>query len=340
MSNWHHRDAVVGQRRIRLGVGGPSRSGKTYSSLRMATGIAAVVGKPIFVIDTDNEFALDYAADFTFQHVDFQPPFTSERYIDVIQYCIDQGAGVIVVDQITHEHTGPGGMLERQEEIEEALAKQWKTTRDKTKAAAWAQAKAPHGKFVSFVTRVKQPMIFNFRCKDKVKIVKGKDGKQEWVHTGYTPICAEQFDYEMTAMLVLPPNSDGTPDAELSEIRKPLRPIINLGQQINETLGRRIAEWAAGGQSKAPAQTAGAVTPGNDSSSSTPSAAGAPAYITPDEVKELEDHCKANGIATAALCQKAGVERLAMILAKDVARATAWINAQIESRRTRQAATS
>ena len=77
MNNWSHREATTGHKRLRLGVGGPSRSGKTYSSLRLATGIAAIIKQPIFVIDTDNEFALDYAGDFKFQHVDFQPPFTS-----------------------------------------------------------------------------------------------------------------------------------------------------------------------------------------------------------------------------------------------------------------------
>lgn len=62
-------------------------------------------------------------------------------------------------------------------------------------------------------------------------------------------------------------------------------------------------------------------------------AAGAPAYITPDEVAELEQHCTSNGIPVANLLKAAKVERLAMIETKDVARATAWINAAIELRR-------
>jgi hypothetical protein len=80
MSAITHRKAVGGGRRLRLGIGGPSRSGKTFSSLRVATGIAAALKGEIFLIDTDNEFSLDYADDFKFQIVDFQPPFTPERY--------------------------------------------------------------------------------------------------------------------------------------------------------------------------------------------------------------------------------------------------------------------
>jgi hypothetical protein len=194
MQGWQHKAAITGGRRLRLGLGGPSRSGKTYSALRTATGIVKITGGEIFLIDTDNEFALDYASEFKFQHVDFQPPFTSERYREAVEYCVSQNPGVIIVDHMTHEHTGDGGMLERQEKIAEELAAKWKTTRDKATWAAWAQAKEPHAKFVSYITRVKQPMIFNFRAKDKIKLVK-QGGKQVAVHIGFTPICVEQFDY-------------------------------------------------------------------------------------------------------------------------------------------------
>jgi len=212
-----------------------------------------ILGGEIFLIDTDNEFALDYGDDFKFQHVDFSPPYTPERYLSAIEYCVEQNASVIIVDQVTNEHTGQGGILERQQEVEKELAAKWKTTREKVKGSSWNEAKTiPHGKLVSYITRVKQPMIFNFRAKDKIKIGKDDRGKQEWIHCGYTPICTEQFDYEMTAMLILPPNSDGKPDGELSEIRKPLRGIISVDQQINEKMGERLAEWAKGGTAPAP----------------------------------------------------------------------------------------
>ena len=250
---WTHKAAIGGKHRLRLGIGGASRSGKTFSALTIATGMVRVLGGEIFLIDTDNEFALDYGDDFKFQHVDFKPPYTPERYQSAVEYCVEQNASVIIVDQVTNEHTGQGGILEHQQEVEKDLAAKWKTTREKVKGSSWNEAKTiPHGKFVSYITRVKQPMIFNFRAKDKIKIVKDDRGKQEWIHCGYTPICTEQFDYEMTAMLILPPNSDGKPDGELSEIRKPLRGIISVGQQINESMGERLAEWAKGGSTPAP----------------------------------------------------------------------------------------
>ena len=329
------REALPGGRRLRLGIGGPSRSGKTYSSLRVATGIAQGLNGKIYVIDTDNEFSLDYADDFKFEIVDFQPPFTPENYLAAVQYCVDAGAAVIVVDHMTHEHTGQGGILERQQEIEGQLAEKWKTTRDKTKAASWNEAKTiPHGKFVSYVTRVKQPMIFNFRAKDKIKIAKDpKTGKQEWIHMGYTPICAEQFDYEMTAMLILPPNSEGYPDKELSEIRKPLRSIMHLDEQINEELGQRLAAWAAGAQPKAaPPVAQPPVDPLPDRAQD-----GAVPTITADEALALEARCTDNAIKTGAVKKFFKVERFSQMTSQQLADAHAMIDTTLAERRAKEA---
>ena len=321
MSNFTHREALPGGRRLRLGIGGPSRSGKTYSSLRVATGIAEGLKGKIFLIDTDNEFSLDYADDFKFQIVDFQPPFTAERYLEAVQFCEAEGAAIIVVDQMSHEQTGPGGVLERQQEVEIELAAKWKTTRDKAKAASWNVAKTiPHGKFVSYITRVKQPMIFNFRAKDKVKIAKDPQGKQEWIHLGFTPICTEQFDYEMTAMVILPPNSDGKPDKELSEIRKPLRSIMRLDDQLDESLGQRLAQWAAG-KSNAPAHPSPAAR-----SAPHPTSASAGATLISDEQHgAIRDLLEAHGVELKAFLLKADIKRVTDLRMDRYDGAVTWI---------------
>lgn len=324
MSDFKHREAVGAGKRLRLGVGGPSRSGKTYSSLRVATGMQRVLGGVIFLVDTDNEFALDYAEDFKFQHVDFQPPFTSERYQEAIEYCVKQRASIIVVDHMTHEQTGPGGILERKEAVAQRLSKAWGVSVDKASAAAWNEAKTvPHGKFVSYVTRVKQPIIFNFRAKDKIKIDQ-KGGKQEWIHMGYQPICAEQFDYEMTAMLILGPNSDGKPDREQSEIRKPLRGIITLEDTMDEALGERLARWTLG--------TAKATSPGNPSAASATAPAAAAAasgdvapLIVPTQVEELLRLLAERKLDVARLCDVGKIATLDKMRADRFGAAKKWI---------------
>ena len=98
-----------------IGLTGPSGSGKTFSALRIATGIKEVVGGEIFVVDTEQRRALHYAERFDFKHVNFEAPFGSLDYLEALRFCKAQGAGVVVIDSCSHEHDGPGGLLEQHE---------------------------------------------------------------------------------------------------------------------------------------------------------------------------------------------------------------------------------
>jgi hypothetical protein len=61
-----------------IGMSGPTGSGKTYSALRLASGLAA--GKPFALIDTENGRALHYADEFDFDHGSLQAPFNPDSY--------------------------------------------------------------------------------------------------------------------------------------------------------------------------------------------------------------------------------------------------------------------
>ena len=98
-----------------VGIMGPSSSGKTFSALRLATGIQTVTGGDIYGIDTEARRMLHYADDFKFKHIQFDAPFGSLDYLAAIRHCVKQGAKVIVIDSMTHEHTGAGGYLLTQE---------------------------------------------------------------------------------------------------------------------------------------------------------------------------------------------------------------------------------
>ena len=95
---------------ILIGLVGPSGSGKTYSALRLATGIQSVVGGDIFVIDTEARRSLHYADKFNFRFLQFDPPFGPLDYLAAIRHCVSKGAKTIVVDSMSHEHEGKGGV--------------------------------------------------------------------------------------------------------------------------------------------------------------------------------------------------------------------------------------
>ncbi|CAI3960801.1 RecA/RadA recombinase (RecA) (PDB:1B22), partial [Commensalibacter communis] len=105
MMSFTLQPAVRQKINLLFAIAGASGSGKTYSALLLAQGIAGKNGK-IAVIDTEAGRSLQYApkngeqADhnkgtFDFLHLDFQPPFTPERYIEAIQTCEQAGASVI-----------------------------------------------------------------------------------------------------------------------------------------------------------------------------------------------------------------------------------------------------
>src|SRR5215471_21060867 len=91
-----------------IGLMGPSGSGKTFSALRLATGIQKVTGGDIYGIDTEARRMLHYADRFKFKHIQFDAPFGSLDYLACIQQCVRDGAKVIIVDSMSHEHESVG----------------------------------------------------------------------------------------------------------------------------------------------------------------------------------------------------------------------------------------
>ena len=247
------RPAIREQTNVLVGIAGPSSSGKTYSALRLATGLAD--GRPIFMIDTEAKRGLHYADAFRFQHGEFKAPFRPQRYLEAIAAAKGAGAAVVIVDSMSHEHEGPGGILEWHEEELSRMAGQDYGKREKVKFAAWIKPKAAHNQFVNGVLQIGVHCIFCFRAKEKLALVR-TNGKVEPVPQGWQPICSDRFEYEMTTLLMLPPNSHGMPDlnAAPTKLQEQHRSIFPAGRQIDEEMGRRLAEWASGG---APAQSNG-----------------------------------------------------------------------------------
>ena len=232
-----------------LGLVGPSGGGKTFSALRLATGIQRVSGGDIFVVDTEARRALHYADRFKFRHVDFGAPFGSLDYLAAIQYCVGKGAGVVVVDSMSHEHEGPGGLLEQHEAEAARLAKQWGTRIETAKMAAWAAPKAARRRLINSVLQLPCNFVFCFRAKEKLKIKRGEDPQ----HLGFMAIAGEEFVFEMNVNALLLPGAGGVPTWQSDEVGE--RQQIKLpgwaremfgDRPLDEQTGEALARWAAG----------------------------------------------------------------------------------------------
>jgi hypothetical protein len=177
-------------------------------------------------------------------------PFSPDAYKDAVLAAVDQGAGVVIVDSASHEHEGEGGILEMHETELVRLAGQDLAKRERVKFTAWIRPKAAHNKYVNVLLQQRVHFIFAFRAKDKLAMMKNAKGQTEMVAVGWVPICPDRLEYEMTTLLMLPPNGKGIPDlaAPATKVQEQHKDFFPVGEPITEESGRRLAEWAKGGE--------------------------------------------------------------------------------------------
>lgn len=220
-----------------IGLAGGTGSGKTYSALRLATGLAD--GREFGVIDTEAGRALHYADEFNFQHGDLGPPFTPDRYREAIVAAEAAGFPVVVVDSMSHEHAGDGGILDMHEAEWARLGH-----KESTKFLAWVKPKGQHKRMVSRLLQLRCHLILCFRAEPKIKLVK-RGGKTEVVNAGWQPVVAKGLDFEMTASWMLEHEKPGMAAAPI-KLPKQFESIFPKDQLIDERAGEKLAAWASG----------------------------------------------------------------------------------------------
>lgn len=244
-------EAVRSKCPLMIGLMAPSGAGKTYSALRLATGIQRVTGGDIYVIDTENGRAKHYADYFKFRHVPFAAPFGPLDYLAAFRHCSGQpGRKIIVADSMSHEHDGPGGVLEQHTVELQRLAGDDSKRMEKMDFAAWAKPKAARRKMINEILQMDGSFIFCFRAKDKKKPVKGEG----LVELGFMPIAGEELIFEMTANALLLPQAEGVPTWQSNEkgeklmLKKPrqFRELLAKREPLSEDLGEAMAHWAEG----------------------------------------------------------------------------------------------
>lgn len=247
------RPAVRENVPLLLGLAGGTGSGKTYSAMMLARGIAQ--GKRFAVIDTENGRASIYADTFDFDVTDLRAPFRPQTYADAVQAADQADYPVIVVDSASHEWYGDGGCLDWHDEL--------MGDQQTKNLAAWIEPKREHKRMVTQLLQVKAHVILCFRAEPKVEAVRGENGKLEIVPKpsltgldGWIPIAEKNLPYELTASFLLMADRPGVPKPiKLPEV---LQPMVPLDRALSAEAGLALAEWAAGGQ--APASPARSVT--------------------------------------------------------------------------------
>jgi energy-coupling factor transporter ATP-binding protein EcfA2 len=248
-------DAKPADSRALIGLAGPQGSGKTASALRLATGIVKDTGGDILYIDTEKRRALKYSESFKFKHFDFHPPFTAESYLEVLLAADKQAkpGSVIIVDSMSHEHEGMGGLLERSEEFLERTCGTDYKKRDKMLMASIIKPKMARTRLIqNGLQRVDSYLILCFRAKEKVKPIKVKQEngfeKTEIKNLGIQVIGGDEYGYEVDVMFVLPAGAQGKPDwnepaSRINDMKGDLIHDLKEIPQINEAMGKKMKEF-------------------------------------------------------------------------------------------------
>lgn len=221
------------QAKIKMALQGPSGSGKTMGALRIAYGLCQSWDR-IAVIDTENYSASLYAHLGQYLVLNIQAPFTPEKYIEAIQTCMNAGVEVIIIDSISHEWEGSGGILDVHSNM---------TGNSFTN---WGKLTPRHNAFVQAILQSPVHIIATIRSKQDY-VLSERNGKQVPEKVGLKGVTRDGMDYECTIVLDI----DIKHNAVASKDRTGLfmdKPEF----KITPGTGEQILAWCQQGTTKSP----------------------------------------------------------------------------------------
>ena len=176
---------------LKIAVGGPTGSGKTWGAIGVAKGLAPT-GK-VLVLDTENRSASYYAGPtdtpgaWDFDVVEIEAPFTPTKYLEGLRAAIDNGYEAVVIDSLTHEWNASGGILDQ---------KSQKDARGGNSFTNWNDMKQIHNKFVETLLQSKIHVVVTLRSKMEYVMEEGANKKVEVKKIGLAPISSDGMEYE------------------------------------------------------------------------------------------------------------------------------------------------
>ncbi len=222
-----------------IGIAGPTKSGKTYSALRLAQGLAN--GGTVAMLNAEGKRGEQYADKFNYVNCNIDMPYSPERYTEALTAMKSLNPAVGIIDSASHMHDGPGGLLEYHDAELDRLSKGDDAKRERNNFTAWIKPKAAENQFIYAMLGCGFPIILCFRAKEKLKI---QGGGRPPIDLGWQPIAGERIAFETIFTLMLPPHSKGVPDLEISEMREPFDTLVPKGKPIDESLGKILMDWS------------------------------------------------------------------------------------------------
>lgn len=212
------------QAKIRIALQGASGTGKTYSSLLLAYGLSQDWSK-IAVIDTENQSADLYSHLGDYNVLVLRPPFSPERYIQAIDACEKNGMEVIIIDSLSHEWEGEGGILDIHSKMQG------------NSFTNWSKLTPRHNSLIQKILNSNVHIVATVRSKQDYVITE-KNGKQVPEKVGLKAVQRDGLEYDFSIVFDI----DIYHQAHCTKDRTQLFQASDLFK-INEEVGKKIAVW-------------------------------------------------------------------------------------------------
>lgn len=178
---------------LKIAITGPSGSGKTKSALEIAAGLCP--GGKIGVIDSENRSACAYADQYEFEVDEIEPPFTVQRYNQKIHDAVKAKFDVLIIDSISHQWAGSGGLLEHKDTLDAAQSN------NKAQFSNWNKITKQHESFKSALLQTDIHIICTIRSKQGYMITEASDGKKGEIRkVGMDPVQRDGIEYEFVTV--------------------------------------------------------------------------------------------------------------------------------------------
>lgn len=226
---------------VKVALMAPSGGGKTYGSLRLATGMAEEIEKEtgkkakILLANTEQKRGYYYANEFDYDIVDLEAPYEPEKFVDLIEFAKNEGYDILILDSTSPEWDGAGGCLELQQRAGGTYQ-------------AWQKITPRHDRFIHAIADSPMHVIATMRGKDQYEMNKDEKGKTTVQKLGVGAKQRDGFEYEFTCTFLI---DQKTSTAEAQKDNTHLfqsRGSVLLSEQD----GRALIKWANEGEGYTP----------------------------------------------------------------------------------------
>ena len=221
------KKATKAAAKLRAAFFGPSGAGKTFSALRVGTGL----GGPIAVIDTERGSASKYSDRFDFDVLELRD-LTIEGYVAAIHEAGEAGYAVLVIDSLSH------GWQSLCEEVEKLAKAKYRGNT----WSAWSEGTPLQRKLVAAILGFPGHVIGTMRSKTEWTTVDDGRGKKTPQRVGLAPEQGKGVEYEFDLLVEI--STDHIANVIKDRTGKFQDKLL---EKPGEDFGRQLAAWLADG---------------------------------------------------------------------------------------------